>query len=120
MSTEKASPFFLPSSGQGSRRVLGEQAIPSGRVTAATRATTLLEPPREACTSCPFRRGAKMGYDEDAMLALEDGCEPSCHDDVGLRRIFHHGAASPSPCRGYEAFIRGDPGFRKPRLVRQS
>lgn len=69
----------------------------------------------DACLTCPFRAGSAMAYDADAHDALADGCEPSCHDAVGFDRVFAHAAHAPAPCRGYQAYMDGQPGYALPR-----
>ena len=71
----------------------------------------------DACASCPFREGSPLGYDVDGIDALDDGCEPSCHEIVGFDRVFAHGIVSPAPCRGFAAYLREAPGFARPRPV---
>ena len=42
-----------------------------------------------SCNECPFREGSKTIYDADAMEALDEGGEPSCHKVVGHFNIFN-------------------------------
>lgn len=75
---------------------------------------------RSACQNCPFRRGSPLGYDRDAMEALRDGNEPSCHMVVGIYAIFSAPQMVPAEhaaCVGYRAWCAGVRGFVKPRLV---
>lgn len=67
-----------------------------------------------ACSTCPFRLGAALGYDDDALEALADGWEPSCHQIVGMQAIFHEPFPTSSRCRGHDAWARGDAGFAAP------
>ena len=71
----------------------------------------------KACKNCPFREGSPLGYDSDAMEALEDGIEPSCHSLVGVDRIMRE--IPGTRCEGYEAFCRGEPGYQSPNLVEE-
>ena len=69
-----------------------------------------------ACKECPFRIGAPMSYDADAIEALNDGCEPSCHMAVGVDAIF---CAEPPAhrCHGHDLWCAGAPGFQTPKEI---
>ena len=67
-----------------------------------------------ACKACPFRVGARVVYDTDALEALHEGCEPSCHQRVGMESIFHEYAPTGNRCHGYDAWMRDAPGFATP------
>ncbi len=70
---------------------------------------------RAACAECPFRVGSQVCYDADALEALEDGAEPSCHMVVGMDSIFF--AEPPTDkqrCTGHDRWIDGAEGFREP------
>ena len=67
-----------------------------------------------ACKDCPFRIGARVVYDSDALEALHDGCEPSCHQRVGMESIFREYAPTKKRCHGYDAWMRDEPGFAMP------
>jgi hypothetical protein len=67
------------------------------------------------CANCPFRVGSPLGYDADAMEALDAGHEPSCHEVVGLDAVMTGGPDE--RCLGYEAWCDGKRGFQKPALV---
>jgi hypothetical protein len=69
-----------------------------------------------ACKACPFRVGARVVYDADALEALHDGCEPSCHQRVGMDSIFHECAPTADRCHGYDAWMRDEPGFATPNV----
>ena len=70
------------------------------------------------CSKCPFRIGSSIGYDLDAMEALEDGWEPSCHKLVGKNSIFKERSPVANRCRGYDAMQQGEKGFGPPKLAR--
>ena len=70
---------------------------------------------KAACAQCPFRVGSGVCYDADALEALADGAEPSCHMVVGMNSIFH--AEPPTDkqrCTGHDLWIDGAAGFREP------
>ena len=67
-----------------------------------------------ACSTCPFRLGSRVVYDDDALEALADGWLPSCHQIVGMQAIFHEPFPTSSRCRGHDAWARGDDGFAAP------
>lgn len=69
-----------------------------------------------ACKDCPFRIGARVVYDGDALEALHDGCEPSCHQRVGMESIFREYAPTKKRCHGYDAWMRDEPGFAIPKV----
>jgi hypothetical protein len=71
----------------------------------------------DACKACPFRVGARVVYDADALEALHDGCEPSCHQRVGMENIFHEYAPTANRCHGYDAWMRDEPGFATPNVA---
>lgn len=73
---------------------------------------------KTACKNCPFRIGSPMGYDPDAMEALDEGYEPSCHATAGVDLIFALDWPTESLCAGYRAWTNDEPGFRKPTAVR--
>lgn len=71
-----------------------------------------MKPP---CPHCPFREASNIRYDADAMEALRDGLEPRCHCVVGMDSIFAAEPTELTACRGYLAWIEGQPGYREPR-----
>lgn len=76
---------------------------------------------RTACPNCPFRVGSPLKYDADAAECLDNGETPACHSKVGLDAIFHHAPMDPPAgkvCLGYEAWVREEPGFARPRMLR--
>lgn len=73
---------------------------------------------KSACKNCPFRSGSPMGYDGDAMEALEEGYEPSCHGVVGADSIFALDWPIESLCAGFKAWENDEPGFCKPAPIR--
>lgn len=75
---------------------------------------------RTPCSNCPFRQESSLGYDADAMEALERGYAPYCHDVVGMDDIFRDGTLTPSDhtaCIGFRRWQKRVRGFRKPGLV---
>ena len=66
------------------------------------------------CRNCPFRAGSTLGYDADAIEALDSGLTPSCHVQVGTEQIFQDDEKA---CAGFQAWLEDRPGFRKPFLV---
>ena len=70
---------------------------------------------KPACDQCPFRTGSIFKYDRDAMEALNDGLEPSCHILVGAYAIFHDPFTTTKRCRGYDAWVENKRGFTKPK-----
>lgn len=73
---------------------------------------------RPPCTECPFRHGSPMSYDADAIIALDEGYEPACHLVVGLSVIFEDWNPDDSKrCIGYECYMNGVNGFRKPNVA---
>lgn len=72
---------------------------------------------KTACKNCPFRAGSSMGYDADAMEALDDGYEPSCHAIAGVDAIFAIDIPEESLCAGYAAWCNDESGFRKPAAL---
>lgn len=71
---------------------------------------------RKVCATCPFIKGVKMAYDEDAMEALDSGMVPSCHAIVGTQAIFHDECPGPDTvCLGHERWVAGDKGFDIPK-----
>lgn len=71
---------------------------------------------KQACRSCPFREGAVLGYDTDAMEWLDRGEEPACHRLAGKMSIFANAPLTPEIdiCRGFRLWESGAPGYRKP------
>jgi len=70
---------------------------------------------RAPCPHCPFRRESPLSYDEDSILALDEGHEPSCHSVVGFKAIFEDSSPDDeSRCVGCDLWLVGEPGFRKP------
>jgi hypothetical protein len=73
---------------------------------------------RTACPSCPFRKGSPLGYDDDAIEALDDGHIPSCHAVVGKDCVFQNDMPSEEHrCAGHDAWDEGRPGFCRPRPI---
>ncbi len=73
---------------------------------------------REACPGCPFKEDAKLGYDADAMEALDADYEPSCHAKVGVDNVFAEMLPSDETiCIGYEMWLANKPGYAKPKLA---
>ena len=70
-----------------------------------------------ACDACPFRASIQMVYDEDAMNALNDGWEPSCHKLVGMSAIFNDPFPTFARCRGYDSWLADECGFVTPTVV---
>ena len=69
------------------------------------------------CAGCPFREGSKTVYDRDAIEALDEGQEPSCHCVVGHHSIFDAVLPERSiACLGYLSWQEGEPGFCRPKL----
>jgi len=68
----------------------------------------------QPCSACPFRVGAAIGYDADAMEALQLGMEPCCHQIVGVDRIFHENNPTTNRCRGFDAWEAGVKGYAQP------
>ena len=71
-----------------------------------------------ACEQCPFRTGPVFKYDSDAMEALYEGLEPSCHKIVGAYAIFHDPFPTAKRCAGHDYWDAGERGFSKPKLVK--
>jgi hypothetical protein len=69
---------------------------------------------KTVCLSCPFRVESVMVYDADAMEALRNGCIPSCHQIVGIERIFDNLIPGNAVCNGYIAWNCGDVNFSAP------
>jgi hypothetical protein len=70
---------------------------------------------RLPCAQCPFRADSPLSYDADAIAALDDGYEPSCHSVVGLGVVFEDWNPDDAKrCVGYEHWANGDDGFMKP------
>lgn len=70
------------------------------------------------CKPCPFRIGSGTQYDADAIEALDDGNEPSCHCKVGNDAIFR--AVIPTDaqaCHGFREWQNGTAGYAKPIQV---
>ncbi len=77
-------------------------------------------PDRAACASCPFRSDARLGYDADAMEALNAGGVPGCHAKVGLDAVFNHLPFAPpdeTVCKGFLAWEDGRCGYAQPALT---
>lgn len=72
---------------------------------------------RSPCKNCPFRVGSINGYDQDGMEALDSIDPPCCHEVVGAGRQFAQDATPENICKGYEAWLRNEPGFQIPYLV---
>lgn len=66
------------------------------------------------CKNCPFRAGSSLGYDADALEALDEGLEPSCHSMVGLDSIFAKADPGANRCHGHDQWRSGADGFRIP------
>lgn len=69
---------------------------------------------RAVCANCPFRADSKLGYDEDAMDALDSGHEPCCHAVVGVDAIFVDAPNYKTRCVGFVKWRNRARGFRKP------
>ena len=73
------------------------------------------------CGKCPFKITSPLCYDTDALMALEDGREPSCHVIAGFEHIFEDCNPSESKrCIGYEMWLTKSNGFKKPGLSSSS
>lgn len=73
---------------------------------------------REPCHQCPFRNESPLAYDTDAMAALDEGHEPSCHSVVGMDAVFHDfNPGDANRCIGFERWASDRAGFRKPILA---
>lgn len=72
------------------------------------------------CDECPFRASVRMAYDADAMEALDEGFEPSCHKIVGPDNIFTIDYPTTTRCAGHDAWVDGVEGFAKPNLLKES
>lgn len=73
------------------------------------------EQTRIPCAQCPFRCDSPLAYDSDAITALDEGHEPSCHAVVGLDAVF--AACHPQDeerCIGFDLWLDQAAGFRKP------
>lgn len=78
----------------------------------------LEESKRGVCANCPFRSDSKLGYDADAMEALNNGHEPSCHAVVGLDAIFVDAPTHQTRCLGFVKWLKRARGFKKPKLIK--
>jgi hypothetical protein len=59
-----------------------------------------------------------MGYDADAMEALESGMTPSCHMIVGPDAIFHiEPPSAETVCIGHELWCADVRGFHLPTTI---
>jgi hypothetical protein len=68
-----------------------------------------------ACKNCPFAKGARLGFVQDGLDALNDGCEPSCHMVVGAGNQFMHVLpTSKQICKGYLKYLEGETGYARP------
>ncbi|UUZ75439.1 hypothetical protein LP414_27370 [Polaromonas sp. P1(28)-13] len=79
---------------------------------------TAVKPPHGsvACKACPFRDLSGTTYDADAMEALDEGNEPSCHRKVGHSSIFYEVFPKDDiACFGYREWMNETPGFSKPK-----
>lgn len=78
----------------------------------------LEESKRGVCANCPFRADSELGYDADAIEALNEGHDPSCHAVVGLDAIFVDAPNHQTRCLGFVKWLNRTPGFRKPKFVK--
>lgn len=69
---------------------------------------------KAACRECPFRIGSALCYDADALEALDDGAEPSCHMVVGMGSIFFAEPSEKQRCGGHDLWASETPGYREP------
>ncbi len=74
---------------------------------------------RAPCRACPFRVGSPVGYDADAMEALESNIEdPNCHGAVGVDAIFSRPPTDKTRCTGYDLWAADAAGYQKPSLAK--
>lgn len=72
---------------------------------------------QKACNDCPFRQSSSVTYCADALEALEDAHEPSCHKLVAHDAIFDDPMPGKKACVGFWQWMHLEPGFIKPRLT---
>ena len=71
----------------------------------------------QPCPECPFRVNSPLGYDDDAISALDDDNIPSCHVLVGMDSIFHENLPDKNRCQGYELWMNGESGYAQPKCT---
>lgn len=70
---------------------------------------------RRPCIECPFKAVSPIVYDSDALEALDEGYEPSCHAVVGFGAIFEDSCPDGSKaCVGHALWLAGAFGYTHP------